>query len=466
MGACGSTDQQDEKMTAKIPPHSREAERAILGAMLFDTEAAAKVFEILPERGVGYCYFEQNRIVLDVIAELYENSAPIDIITVAEKLKGDKKLESAGGAGYLTELVESVVTAANVEEYARIVADKYVRRRLISTAAEIGTIAFDESENSHEALDKSEQLIYDISAGSQRGGFVHVSSELSSTLSLLQELQKQKRKISGVESGFIDLDKMTSGFQNSDLVIVAGRPSMGKTAFCLNISQFVAIERNMPVAIFSLEMSTSALTKRLLASEARVDQQKMRGGYLNSEEWRNISSAVAILSEAPIFIDDSSSLTVMEMRSRARRLKSKENVGLIMIDYMQMMSAGTGRYENRQQEISTISRSLKALAKELDIPVVALSQLSREVEKRSGEKQRPQLSDLRESGAIEQDADVVIFINRPERNNPEIESNLAEIIIGKQRNGPTGLIPLSFIKEYTRFENLSVRDDDAEEESW
>ncbi len=453
-------------MAAKIPPHSREAERAILGAMLFDTEAAAKVFEILPERNAGYCYFEQNQLVLDVIAALYENSTPVDIITVAERLKSERNLERAGGAGYLTELVESVVTASNVEEYAKIVAEKFIRRRLISISAEIGTIAFDESDGSRESLDKAEKLIYDISAGSQQGGFVHVSNELSSTLSLLQELQKQKRKITGVESGFIDLDRLTSGFQNSELVIVAGRPSMGKTAFCLNISQFVAIERNTPVAIFSLEMSTTALTRRLLASEARVDQQNMRRGYLNSEEWRNISSAVAILSEAPIFIDDSSNLSVMEMRSRARRLKSKENIGLLMIDYMQMMSAGTGRYENRQQEISIISRSLKALAKELDIPVVALSQLSREVEKRGGEKHRPQLSDLRESGAIEQDADLVIFINRPERYNPEEDSNLAEIIIGKQRNGPTGIVPLSFIKQYTRFENLSVRDDDTEEESW
>ncbi|MDI6703770.1 MAG: replicative DNA helicase [bacterium] len=439
----------------KIPPHSLEAEISTLGAMMMEREAISRVLEILNE---DLFYWDAHKRIWAAILNLYEKNEPVDLITLTEQLKKEGNLDEVGGAAYLAQILNSVPTAANVEHYARIVAEKGVLRKLISSATEIVELGYQGEGEVSAILDKAESLIFDVVQRKVSRDFVPISSIIHDSFEEIERLYAHKEYVRGVPSGFIDLDIKTSGFQSSDLIIIAGRPSMGKSSLCLNIVQHAGIRNRMPVAIFSLEMSKEQLVQRMLCSEARVSVHKLRTGFLSESDWPRLTTAAGILSEAPIFIDDTPAIQIVELKAKARRIKARENVGLIVIDYLQLMQ-GRGGAENRQQEISEISRSLKALAKELDIPIIALSQLSRAVEVRGGSK-RPQLSDLRESGAIEQDADLVTFIYREEYYNPTEENEgIAEIIIGKQRNGPTGTVKLRFFKEYTRFENLSTMEE-------
>lgn len=436
----------------RIPPQSIEAEMAVLGSMLIDKEAVGKVVEILDE----FCFYkEAHRKIYAAAVHLYEKNEPVDIVTLSEELKRRKELEGVGGSYYLTELVESVPSAANVEYHAKIVLEKALLRKLISTATEIITESYEAQEDVDELIDKAEHKIFSLSEKRLRKGFVPINPIMHDTFEVLESYHQRRGGVTGIPTGFYRLDELTSGLQKSDLIIVAGRPSMGKTAFCLNVARNVAINAKIPVGIFSLEMASYQLAMRMLCSEARVDAHKLRTGKLPKDDWQKLSLSVGHLAEAPIYIDDTPAPGILEIRAKARRLKVERNVGLIIIDYLQLIQ-GPKNAETRQQEISLISRSLKALAKELDIPVMALSQLSRAVETRGGDR-RPVLSDLRESGALEQDADLVLFIYRPEVYGHE---GPAEIIIGKQRNGPTGIVKLSFISEYARFENLSYMEEE------
>lgn len=446
----------DRSTTERVPPQSLDAEMAVLGAALLDREAISKTLELVNESAF---YKQAHCEIFRAIVDLYLRNEPVDLVTLGETLRRNGQFERVGGHEYLETLVESVPTSANVEYHARIVLEKSTLRKLIESATEIVGRSYEESEQADEILDKAEQLIFKISEERLKQTFVPIRGILKHSFEMIEDLYASKRHITGVPSGFPDLDEKTSGFQRSDLVIVAGRPSMGKTAFSLNVAQHVAIEERIPVGIFSLEMSKEQLVQRMLCSEARVDSHRLRTGYLSDAEWPKLTTAAGLLSEAQIYVDDSPAITMLEMRAKARRLKADVDVGLLIVDYLQLIS-GPARAESRQQEISLISRSLKALAKEINVPVVALSQLSRAVEARGGRQQhRPVLSDLRESGAIEQDADVVLFIYRPEfyEKSPE-NAGMAEVIIGKQRNGPTGTIRLAFIDQYTRFEALSTRE--------
>jgi replicative DNA helicase len=438
----------------RVPPQALDAESAVLGSILLDNECIAKVIEILDDS----CFYKgQHREIYGAMLSLYERNAPVDLVTLSEELKRRKTLDQIGGTYFLTELSESVPTSANVEHHAGIIFEKALLRKLIEAAGAIAKDSFDENETALAVLDRSEQRIFGLSDKRLRKSFLHIRPVIEDTLHEIDEFHKRKGTVTGVSTGFAQLDELTSGFQQGELIIVAGRPSMGKTAFCLNIARHVAVEEKQAVGIFSLEMSMRQLAMRLLCAEARVDAHGLRTGRLPDRDWSKISMCVGTLTEAPIYIDDSAGLSVLELRAKARRLKREKNIGLIVIDYLQLMQ-GPRSIESRQQEISIISRSLKALAKELDIPVVALSQLSRAVEMRGGER-KPMLSDLRESGAIEQDADVVLFIYRPEFYGKMLDEQgiqtegRAEVIIGKQRNGPVGTIPLTFIKKYARFEN-------------
>lgn len=441
-----------EKPDKRVPPQATEAEAAVLGAILFAGEAGRAVELLQP----GDFYRPVHREVFSAMLRLFQKGEAIDVITLSDELKAMGKLEEVGGPMGLTGLLEAVATSANLEYHAKIVLEKSILRKLIQTSAEIAGRGYESGVEADQLLDEAEQLIFKISETRVRTGFVHVKEILKDSFEQIQKLQENKEHGTGLKSGFPDLDSKTAGFQRSDLIIVAGRPSMGKTSFALSVMQNVATESNLPVGIFSLEMSKEQLVQRLLCSLARVDAHRLRTGYLRDTEWPQLTTAAGFLNEAPIYIDDTPSMNVLEMRAKARRLKAEANVGLIVVDYLQLMVASQ-RTENRQQEISSISRSLKALAKELDLPVLALSQLSRAVESRGGDH-RPLLSDLRESGALEQDADVVLFVYRPEFYFPENEEHegIAEIIIGKQRNGPLGTVKLAFIKNYTRFENLAA----------
>ncbi len=438
----------------RVPPQAVEAERAVLGAVLLDGEAMNKVLDILTE---GSFYREAHRKIYAAMVSLYERSEAIDVITVVDEMARLGTLESAGGRLYLSSLLDEVATAANVGYHAGLVLEKALLRRMIHAGTEIVQRAFEGAEDVKTLLDRAEQSIFDISESQVTGGFLPIRAVVKPVYDEAKAMMEGGRSHLGVQSGFPDLDALLSGFQKGDLIIVASRPSMGKTSFCLNIAQNVALDSKLPVAVFSLEMSRENLVQRLLCSEARVDSHALRTGYVPQRDWPNLTTAASLLSTAPIFIDDSASLTVLEMRSRARRLHKEANLALLIVDYLQLIRA-TEAAENRQQEISLISRSLKALAKELNLPVVALSQLSRAVEARTG-AHRPVLSDLRESGAIEQDADVVLFLYRPEvyEKIPENEGK-AEVIIGKQRNGPLGTVDLTFLKSFTRFESLSPRE--------
>ena len=441
----------EKKQIHRVPPQDIEAEMAVLGAMFLDLEAVGKTIEIIDEN----CFYKTaHKLIYGACVELYENREPIDVITMADMLKKKGHLEAVGGNYYLIQLSEKVPTAANIEHYAKIVLEKALLRRLIQVNTEIITKAFEHKGDVYSMLDTAEKEIFELSERKLKKGFLKIDSTLHKTMELIQGFHGKKGGVTGVASGFTDLDKMTSGFQNSDLIIVAGRPSMGKTALCLNIARNASVDYGVPVGIFSLEMANHQLAMRLLCAEAKVNSHQVRTGTLPQEEWQKLSMTVGNLASAQMYIDDSPGLSILEIKAKARRLKYEKGIGLLIIDYMQLIHGPAGS-ESRQQEISMISRSLKALAKELDLPVIALSQLSRAVEGRTD--RRPQLADLRESGAIEQDADLVLFIFREEVYKPDDETvkNMASIIIGKQRNGPIGAFDLHFHKEFTRFADLA-----------
>jgi replicative DNA helicase len=449
----------------KVPPQSIEAEMSVLGGILLDNEAINRTLEMLTPEDL---YRESHRKILRAMIELNERGEPCDLITMTDMLKKKGELEEVGGGAYLATLVDYVPTAANIAYYCKIVKEKGVARRLITAATEIVTQGYSDRTDIEEMLDYAQKVMFDISEHRLRPAYYQVSEILTETIDNIQRLYEKKEHITGQPSGFFDLDKLTAGFQPSDLIIIAGRPSMGKTAFALNIAQYAAIhaEQAKPVVIFSLEMSKEQLVTRLLCSEARVDASRLRTGHLVESDWNKLTSAAGSLHDAKIFIDDTPAISVMEMRAKSRRLKAEKGIGMIVVDYLQLMRGGSNS-ESRQQEISEISRSLKALAKELNVPVVALSQLNRGLESRTDK--RPMMSDLRESGAIEQDADVIMFVYREavyceKCKNRELvcdenhERN-AEIVIGKQRNGPIGTVNLTFMGEYTKFENQSQRND-------
>jgi replicative DNA helicase len=438
---------------ARVPPQALDAERMVLGAMMLDREAIGRGIEILDEDAF---YRRSHKRIYQALISLYDKGEAVDIITVSNELDTRGWIEEVGGLSYLSGLIAEVGTAAHVGYHARIVLEKATLRRLITAAGLIMSDAYEQRLPSSEVLDKAEESIFAIADQRDKKAFTSLREMMKPTFEGIEEQARRKNPITGVETGFADLDTCTSGFQPSDLIIVAGRPSMGKTAFCLNVAENAALKFGRPVAIFSLEMSKEQLIRRLLSSQSRVSGQRLRTGFLRDSDWPALAAAANRLSAAPIYIDDSPSPTVLEMRAKARRLKSEVDLGMIIIDYLQLVR-GSGDVENRQQEISQISRSLKALAKELKLPVVALSQLSRAVESRGGDK-RPMLSDLRESGAIEQDADVVMFVYRPAMYDKTDENeNMAEIIVAKQRNGPTDTINLTFLRDQTRFASMDRR---------
>jgi len=436
----------------KVPPQNVEAEAAVLGAILLDRDALVKAFEILrPE----HFYREAHQRIFAACQELFERSEPVDLITLANELTRRQALEPMGGSQYLASLAEAVPTAANVLYHASIVRGKALLRALIGTCTSIISSCYEEAEPTETVLDRAETRVFDVSKDRIRPSFRPIKSLLKSTFEDIERLYSRKGHVTGVPTGFTLLDDLTGGFQHSDLIIIAGRPSMGKTSFALSMAMHAAMEERVPTGIFSLEMSMSNVVQRMLCAEARVEAYRLRTGRLGDRDWPKLTTAAGRLSEAPIHIDDTPSMNVLELRAKARRVKAEHATGLLVIDYLQLLKAG-GRYESRQQEMTEICRSLKSLAKELEIPIVALSQLSRAVEAR--EDKKPQLADLRESGAIEQDADLVAFIYRPgyykALKSPEAEENYeAEIIVAKQRNGPTDTVPLIFRREYMRFEN-------------
>jgi replicative DNA helicase len=446
-----------EIYSGRSAPWSQEAEQAVLGAMLLDQDAALRAAELVDD---SMFYREAHRRLFRAMLALTEQRVVIDHITLRDELLRRDELEIAGGLEYLAELVDTVPTAANIEFHAKIVKDKAILRRLIETSTGIITEAYDGHSTANDLLDSAEAKIFQISQ--QRGdeGFTRIKEMLWPTMERIEMLQRSGKAITGVPSGFADLDELTSGFQPSELIIVAARPSMGKTAFCLNVATQAAVD-GFGVAVFSLEMSKEALVQRMLCAEARVDSQAVRRGTLRDPDFTRLARAAGILQSCPVWIDDTPSLSLLEMRSKARRLKVENDVRLVVVDYLQLMRSPEYA-ENRVQEVSDISRSLKGLARELNIPVIALSQLSRASEQRGGER-RPILSDLRDSGAIEQDADIVLFIHRPEMYQKEdSEGNslegMAEVIVGKHRNGPTGLVNLYFHKQFTRFDNRTERE--------
>jgi len=443
-------------LAQRLPPQNLEAETSVLGAVLLENEALNRVLEILKEDDF---YREAHRRIFSAILHLYEHSEPVDLITLSEVLKTRGDLDAVGGVEYLNSLVNGVPTAANISYYAKIIKEKAILRKLINRATEIVSQSYSNSGDVDEFIDQAERTIFEISEDRVRPSFYPIKDLIKASFKTIERLYEKRQLITGVPTGFQRLDELTSGLQPADLIIIAGRPSMGKTAFALNIAQHASVRATTPAAIFSLEMSKEQLALRMLCSEAKVDAHRLRGGFLSEADWPKLTRAAGSLSEAPLFIDDTPGLSALEMRAKARRLKIEHNLGLVIVDYLQLMR-GRASADSREQEISDISRSLKALAKELSIPVIALSQLNRRVEER-GDK-RPQLSDLRESGAIEQDADVILFLYRDEvYNKSEENRGKAEIIIGKQRNGPTDKVDLAFLDKYTRFENLSGLKEDG-----
>jgi replicative DNA helicase len=442
---------QPDLSSHKLPPQNVEAEQSILGGILLENEAIHKVLEILT---VDDFYRDAHQRIFNAMVDLSERGEPADLITLMNELRKLNQLDSIGGASYLASLSDAVPTAANIEYYAKIVKEKAILRKLIQTSTEIITQSYEDREDVEELLDEAERSIFEISERRVKPSFYPIKRIVKDSFEIFQRLYEKKELVTGVPSGFKELDRMTAGFQPSDLIIIAGRPSMGKTAFCLNLAQYAAIENKIPIAIFSLEMSKEQLVIRMFCSEAHVEGNRLRTGFLNESDWPKLTIAAGNLSEAPIFIDDSPALSILELRAKARRLKGEYGLGMLIIDYLQLMR-GRMKVESRQQEISEISRSLKALAKELSIPVIAVSQLSRKTEERTGN--RPQLSDLRESGAIEQDADLILFLYRDEvynRSEDNPNKGKAEVIIGKQRNGPIGKVELTFLDKFTTFKDL------------
>ncbi len=443
----------ESRVFQRIPPHSLEAEEAVLGAMFLDEDAVYAAMELLKPEDF---YRADHRILFETIVELQMTGQPADIILVKEKLEEKKLFEQVGGARGLAEVAASVGNSSNVRNYAKIVAEKSLLRKLIKAADKIQEMGYGGDVSAQRALEQAGKLVFDVAEDRGGGEFAHVRDVAVQAFERIEQVYQNKGRVTGVATGFVDFDQKTAGLQPSDLILVAARPSMGKTAFVLNIAQNAAIRGGVPTAIFSLEMSREQLVNRMLCAEAGIDAQKMRTGDLGENDWPELIRAMGPLAEAPIYIDDTPAVSPMEIQSKCRRLKMEKGLGLVIIDYMQLMSAD-GKNPSRQQEISEISRSLKALAREIDAPVIALSQLSRACEQRSDH--RPMLSDLRESGAIEQDADVVAFLYRDEYYFPDSEhKNEAELIIAKQRNGPTGTVHLAWLGQYTRFGNLLKED--------
>ncbi|MCP3888270.1 MAG: replicative DNA helicase [Desulfobulbaceae bacterium] len=440
---------------SRIPPQNIEAEQAVLGSILLKADLLGTVLEILKPHDF---YKDSHKLIYESMVDLFDKNEPQDLLTVSNLLLNTNKIDKVGGPSYLASLTSIVPVTSNVGSYARIIREKSILRRLISVNSDIAQRCYEEQNDIDILVDEAEQAIFDIAGSKGEGHFTHIKSIVPKAFAVVEQLYKRKELITGVPTGYSEIDKMTAGLQPSDLIILAARPSMGKTSFAMNIAQHASLVEKTGVAVFSLEMSKEQLVMRLLSSVGRIDSQRIRTGKLRSEDWPKLTRAVGMLSEAPIYIDDTPAISVLEMRAKVRRLAAQHEIGLIVVDYLQLMRGRST--ENRTQEISEISRSLKALAKEHAVPVIALSQLNRGLESRTDK--RPMMSDLRESGAIEQDADVICFIYRDEvynkaEDNPD--QGTAEIIIGKQRNGPTGTSKLTFIKEFTMFENMSSYED-------
>jgi len=433
----------------KIPPHDVEAEQAVLGSMLTDQDAVINSIELLKPEDF---YREDNKYIYEAILNLYNKGEPIDIITVKSELITNQKFEAIGGIEYLAILPDKVPLVANSGKYIKIVEEKALLRKLIKAADEIQTWGYDQSEEVDDIVEHAEKKIFDIMQGKSQKGYTTIKEVLIESFAEIEKLYNQKEPITGVPTGFSELDAKTAGLHNSDLILVAARPAMGKSAFALNIAVNAAVNANIPVVIFNLEMSKSQVVNRMLCSEAMVDSNKVRTGKMDEEDWIKLATALGPLSEAPIYIDDTPGVSITEIRAKCRKLKLEKNIGLVVIDYLQLIQGSSKRNSSREQEISEISRSLKILAKELDVPVIALSQLSRAAEQRQDHK--PMLSDLRESGAIEQDADIVIFLYRDDYYNPDSDKkNIAEVILAKHRAGSTGSVDLLWMGNYTKFAN-------------
>ncbi|MGI9861054.1 replicative DNA helicase [Moorella naiadis] len=433
----------------RIPPQSVEAEQSVLGAIMLDREA---LYDVLESLKVEDFYREAHRMIYRVILDLNEKGEAIDLLTVTEELRRRGELEVVGGVAYLTALTGEVPSVANAGYYARLVAEKAALRTLVRAAAQITDLAFNENGSIDQILDEAERLIFEVAGGRRQNGFILIKDILLQTFEQLERLSSHKGEVTGVPT-FHDLDRLLSGLQPSDLIICAARPGMGKTSFCLNIAQQVAVKEKLPVAIFSLEMSREQLVQRMLAAEAMVEQQRLRTGFLTEDDWARLVNAAGILGEAPIYIDDTPAISALEVRAKARRLQVESGLGLVVVDYLQLMQAHR-RVDSRQQEIALISRAMKALARELNVPVLVLSQLNRGVEQR--QDKRPVMADLLESGAIEADADVIIFLYRPQYYDPDTDKKgIAEVIVAKHRNGPVGTVEMAFLPEFTKFVDLA-----------
>ncbi len=434
----------------KVPPHDIEAEQAVIGSMLTDKDSVISAVEVLKEEDF---YREDNKVIYSAIMNLYNRGEPVDIITLKDELVSLGKFESVGGLEYLAELPEKVPTTANVEKYIKIVEEKSMLRTLIKTANELIVLGYDQTQEVEDIMDVAEKKIFNVMQRKNQKGYSSMKDILVESFTQLEELYNRKQHITGVPTGFADLDYKTAGLHNSDLILVAARPAMGKSAFALNIASNAAVRANVPVAIFSLEMSKEQMGNRILCSEAMVDSNKVRTGKIEDEDWTKLAMASGELSESQIFIDDTPGISIMEIRAKCRKMKLEKNIGLVVIDYLQLVQGSNKKSGSREQEISEISRSLKILAKEINVPVIALSQLSRAPEQRPDH--RPMLSDLRESGAIEQDADIVMFLYRDDYYNEESEKkNIAEVIIAKHRAGSTGTVELLWLGNYTKFANI------------
>ena len=448
------SEQKPKQLIEKLPPQSIDSEQAVIGALLVNPVSITKVVELLNSE----CFYRKaHKDIYSAIVDLYNANEPIDVITISEHLRDLNLLDSIGGRAYINDLALSVVTTANIEYYANIISERATLRELISAGTEIVTMAYEENDT-NSVMDKAEKLIFSIAQKRVSEDLVHIKNIVVKSYEQIEKRYNNRDDLTGVPSGFYDLDNLTAGFQPSDLIIIAARPSMGKTSFCLNIAQEVGIRRKMPVAIFSLEMSKEQLVQRMLCSEAEIDSNRLRTGHMQSEDWNKLAKAMGLLAEAPIFIDDSPGASVLELRAKCRRLCIEQGeLGLVIVDYLQLMEGDRAGRQDRVQVISGVSRGLKNLARELKAPIIALSQLSRAVESRTSKK--PMLSDLRESGSIEQDADIVMFIYREEYYDPESvdKKGKAEIIISKQRSGPVGSIELLFQNNITKFKNPIAR---------
>lgn len=446
------------RSSTKQPPSAVEVEMSVLGAMMIDEDAVPKAVEILKPDSF---FDKRNKIIFQAISSLYEAGEPIDTVSIYEELKKAAKIDEVGGAAYIAKLTQDVSSAANIDYHSRVVMEKWILRRLISSSMEIANAAYQGQDDVFDLLDAAEAKIFEISEEGVKESFTSMEKAVKEAWELIEAIHAKKISTFSVPSGYVELDDLLGGFQKSDLIIIAARPSMGKTAFAMSAARNAAVDHEVPIGVFSLEMATTQLVTRLISAEARINAHNLRTGKFKAEDGAKVSRIIHRLGKAPIFIDDTPGISILELRAKARRLKNEKKIGLLIVDYLQLINPSYNM-DSREREISTISRSLKGLAKELNIPVIALSQLNRQVETRSDK--RPQLSDLRESGSIEQDADVVVFLNRPEvygitqftggDMNGETTEGIAEVIIGKQRNGPIGEVRLRFIKDYARFENL------------